>query len=426
MQRNLLFLLFTLALTCPAYAQHLPISVQQAMDKKQIFGDVWQPLTDRSGCQIDSVITYEYSSPTDSIPTRRNYVYYYGGSATVYYYYEGTATVPESIDSLVFNASGQRIQEDFYYFNFDSNKLVLNYRILLSPHGNTTLDDSEIVYVLDFSTGALMLVQQSINLFDSNDRIVEVQTSIWDASTSSWQPASNQTFAFTPTGKQDSSIISNWNGQNLAPSYLIQYAYDANDSVVLALVTFLPNNTPSSKIEFTYDLTEHSTLYTNSYWENNTWVAQQFSLNDYDSLGRLELQQDISQFPDTTFGYRTVNIYVPNTNCRWFQPSYDSPDGINWIFKDKTYYYFNAVSATQSPADPLANWSVYPNPTSDHLWLEAPAGSLVRIFDLQGRTLYTGTAQGKERIELPHVQGAFLITVGEGKSRSTRIIMTQP
>lgn len=386
-----------------------------------------RPVKARSGpedCRPDSVLQFAFLFPPDSMLAVKNVWHYYGNDAVVRYTYNGDPLSSTNIDSTVFDASMRTVLEAGWGFDAGSNQLNYYYLTLYFPHGNTTQNDSVVSYLLGAS-GELEPGNKTLFFFAGNGLLNETQYFGWSDVDHSWSENAQKLYTYSPTGKVSKVTNNYWNGSNWSPWSEETYSYDANDSLILQLSSGVSSGIPISKMEYGYDAVEHSVWWTTyASWNDSlqSWMEQFSFLYDYDDQGRYEKIETSQLLIGASAFYRSEFIYLGNSDCPWYGNDYYSEDGLSWTFTNRSYYFPNAFTAIQEPGT-ADQWMAYPNPAVDYIWLEAPAGSPVRLVDLQGRTLYQGLTKGSERLSLQGVQGACMLWVGEGKAAAPRLIV---
>lgn len=426
--RFFLPLCFTL-ISLTAFAQnHLPKPVQEFLHQHAPLS-THRPVSERSGpedCRPDSLLSYTFTSPTDSTLNAKSIWRYDGDDAEVHYFYNGDPLLLNGIDSTVYDALGRIVLETSWTFDADSNKFLVDYLTLYFPHGNTTQYDSTLNYYPD-ADGILQPSDKRAFFFDANNRVTEFRDYNWSSFDNNWSPAGAQAvYSYTPSGKVSKLAHNLWDGSNWYPSSEEVYSYDAKDSLTLIVTNDFGAGIPVHKEEFGYDETEQTTWSTSYSWDEQTqsWVEDFYYLYDYDAQGRVEKFEYSYSFFGFTYAGRVIYVYAGNSDCPWFTLDYSSQDGQNFDLSGKSYYFPNTPTGTQNP-EAATEWTAYPNPASEYLWLEAPAGRPVRLVDLQGRTLYSGLTQGKEQLSLKGARGACLLWIGEGKKTTSRLIVVE-
>jgi hypothetical protein len=64
-------------------------------------------------------------------------------------------------------------------------------------------------------------------------------------------------------------------------------------------------------------------------------------------------------------------------------------------YGDSTYNYFHTVMGINEVSN-VFNISIYPNPATDNLTIEAPPSTVIEITNIQGRLIKTFTATGNK------------------------------
>ncbi|MBC7775780.1 MAG: hypothetical protein H7246_10120 [Phycisphaerae bacterium] len=362
-----------------------------------------------SGCHPDSILLYQNFPIGDSTLIEKM-VWRYSDTCIVRYDYL-------VIDSTVLDALGRSILNEVLAYP----QLLPVKRFVFYPHGATNQNDSVYTYETFQPNGAIFLSYKALNFFNANDQIQELQYYSWDGNSNTWYPTLRRIYGYTPTGKLSQIQYASWGG-SWNPDFLQVNTYDANDSLILEYQTDLITNRPSSKVDYFYNTAEHNILRRYYFWDDGSmsWQYQYYFLEDFDALGRYEVYETAG--PHNPYPVRTIYTYVGDNDCPFFSNDYGWSFPSGWFYQGRYFYFPNGKVATHEPAGAAVQWTAYPNPVGEWLWLEVPAGNRVQLTDLQGRILYTGTAKGKERIPLDNVQGPLLLTVGEGKNATSRVI----
>jgi len=405
---------------------------------------------DRNGaaCLPDSTKQYNFSSPTDSVLNNK-VAWHYNGNDKVARFYVNFGPVLQLlvIDSIIYDDLDRlTFQETKTYFA-DSSNLVLTYRVHNFFHGAGTQYDSSITYRYNYSYNLFLPGTKITQSFDANNRVTESDYYTWDNFDHAWSFGSHTVFTYTPAGKITQSETEtwlgsktrtvytytpsgkiaqvqddSWDGQMWVPQLRRANSYDANDSLVLILNTNLVSNMLVYKGENIYDVPAHRTEKRYINYDPTTGLEANSgkSVEILDNLGRVQQSESYSTIQGETSASRSDFIYVGNSTCIRYFNAYNLVAG-EWKFTYRTYYFSDYSVTTQEPAA-IAAWSVYPNPAQDWLWLDAPAGSRFQLFDLQGKLLKSGVAQGHEQLALPGINGTLLLMVGEGKAAGSRLI----
>ena len=90
------------------------------------------------------------------------------------------------------------------------------------------------------------------------------------------------------------------------------------------------------------------------------------------------------------------------------------------------YYYF-PLPVSSSTDIPQAAWKIYPNPAGPQgIRVETEPGTFLQLTTLQGEILYRGFATGTSTlIDCPKGARQLVLSIGEGKSMVSRVILVQ-
>lgn len=403
-------------------------------------------------CEPDSILGYGFLTLTDSVLGQKQIFHRYGDMATTIYTYQEPPGLPlYRIDSTVFDVEGRGVFHQVWELDEVANAVVPVERTFGYPHdgtvvadplyylflpiqqffdpatirGNEAVYDSLIFHEADFFSGVLEPAEKTVSIFAPDGRRLEVLTYSWDSFNSSWLPSTRSLSFYTMEGKPDYAEDYLWAGSEFILDQVRDYVYDDNDSLRLVLGTDGETGVSVEKVEFTYDTEEKAYSATDSIWDNDAgeWIFLLSFHVDVDDQGRLESSEVFLQFFGL-IGIRQEYEYLGDSPCPWLSRAYESEDGENWEFIANYYYFPNVTTSVLEPPSPA--WKAYPNPASEGIWLEAPPGIPVEITDLNGRRLYQGVAKGREFITLPpSISGYVVLTAGQGKAASSRLILME-
>jgi hypothetical protein len=402
-------------------------------------------------CEPDSIHGYGFSTPTDSVLGQRQIFKKYGSTASATYTYEFTTSPLQlySIDSTAFNGAGQPVFNELWEFDYDSNAVLIEERLFCYPHTGTVQTDyffpadilnsiaptahygvafdSVILYRKSFFTGLMEPDEKTINVYYPSGQLQEEQIFSWDAFGSmSWFPSSKSNYFYTPSGRTEHVEVYDWNGIDFVLQSIAEYSYDVNDSLTTVISTNEITGLPEQKLDMVYDLAANVTSATFYGWDNvgQEWVESFYLLGDFDAQGRLELMEVVFNFFGSSDGIRFEFVYLDNSSCPWYSKIYEQESGGDWVFVGKNYYFPNFITSTYSPE--ALEWSAYPNPAKDGIWVKAPQGTFLQISTMQGVVLYRGFASGtKEYIDLKNAPHHLFLTARQGETIATRIIIVQ-
>jgi hypothetical protein len=387
------------------------------------------------------------------------------GKLTLYidYYWENYPNRKSFVPSLkkesTFDTNGNRTLDIRYSWNTTNQFFVPFYKdeYTFDANGNQTL-------ALGYygNTQSFVPNTKSESTFDVNGNPTLSIFYSWDTTTQSFVPKGKYEYAYNANGNQTLSIYYSWNTdtQSFVPIIKDEYTFDANGNQTLRIY-YLWNTTrksfvPSSKEEFIYDSNGNQTL--NIYYSWNT-TTQSFVLSGknestYDANGNQTLYIDY-------YWYTTTQAFVPNDKIvssynngfiaskmiyKWhsdlgvYKPSFkteyetilDTDNQLHRMgvsyqydtnfnvwekidgeeFKSYEYYTKTASLSSQTIENDLI--SLYPNPTSQLLYVSHPEVNLlgIQIVDLNGKQMYSGTIQKDVPLDVSiYTPGMYLVTI---------------
>jgi hypothetical protein len=322
---------------------------------------------------------------------------------------------------------GELLGSESVFLAYGEGELTLQRQEFFYPRGTGSLLDSTIYHrVID---GLLQPETRLANLYPAGDRLEEVQVSSWNPFLlpPDWQPVSKTVYFYGSNNQIEYLEEYVWDGLSYLHTSTTTYTYDGNDSLSLLLTTAAMTGAPIQKTEYTYNPNANSVRLNGSYWDGQSsdWVEQSVFFYDYDEQGRLEVSDFAFNFFGW-FGQREVYEYLGDSPCPWrtLQYYYDGVD--DWIFSDAFYYFPIEEIPNHVQEQPRWTWGYFPNPTSEGVWVQAPQGAELRLFDLQGRLLLQQVATGSDYLSLPESAAAYVVLeVRYGGERGVGLLLLQ-
>lgn len=401
-----------------------------------------------SNCNPDSIVVFYFDNQSDSTLGNKQIFFKYGdvSEAVHYYGYNYVSEMIElnAIDSTVFDNEGRPTLNEFWEYDYDSTRLVLEQRFQYYPHeGNILKDysffedmlneinyekgefvdyDSVIVYEKDFFTGLLVPEEKRIHVYSQEGYLKEAYEFSYAEFNMSWIPTTKQDVYYTPSSRIDKIEISDWDGiSNYTLSSTSIYTYDSNDSLVSILLTNNLTGQPEQRMDMSYNISQNSTDSKVYFWDgnNNSWLEVIQIFGEFDHLDRLKiLELKVDLFG--TEEYRSEYVYNGDEGCPFYINAFEMDGGI-WNFYGRIYFYpfiFTSIYEID-----ILEWSAYPNPTNDGIWVEAPIGSKVQIATLVGTIIYKGQiTDEREFISLNQINTQVILTIQNDSSISSRLI----
>ena len=383
--------LFCCAFLLPASAQQLPENARMLLDQlpgKTIPQDLALLLPE---CTPDSVLSYTYLTPSDSILEERIIHQKYGEDAIAVYTYQLDQPLLLSTDSSVYDALGRTIFNEQWEYDDLLEELVFSERTFYYPHGNSAvLHDSIIVYDLSFVSGTIEPDTKTIFTFGPNDRVEEEEEFYYDGSSF---VTDRKAVYYYDGDKIDHVEVYTWTGSDYELEFDSEYTYDSNDSLSTIIQTEVASGLPNSKTEYTYDPAEGTTRIELSGWDENAgdWELLLYALIDLDESGRVEATE--TGFIFFGLGFRYEYTYLASSPCIWFSQIFFSSDFQNWEFAGTSYYFPNTPPSSASAVADLP-WTLSPNPAADRFWVTLPEGDQTfthfQLVNMLGQTALQG------------------------------------
>lgn len=175
-------------------------------------------------------------------------------------------------------------------------------------------------------------------------------------------------------------------------------------------------NVPVDWTEYTFDAPEGTQYVAINYVSNDSYILKLDDLTyekeyNHELFYRVYLDGTLvmDNLLETTFMLEDLS---PGTHIAEVEAVYATGNS------EKT----EVVIAMLNVEDPLAaGFRIYPNPSEGAFWLELDKNASVKIFDLNGRLLYSGEKQaGKNRMEHQFSTGTYIIQVQTEKGTTSQ------
>ena len=351
---------------------------------------------------------YNWNTTTQSFVPSFKYesTYDANGNNTLVLSYSWNTTsqsfVPSQKYESTYDANGNQTLLLIYSWNTTSQSFVPRSKdeATYDANGNRTLS---INYSWDTNTQSFVLISKGESTYDANGNQTLFISYFWNTDTQSFVPISKSESTFDANGNQILSIYYNWNttSQSFVPSQKYESTYDANGNRTLS-------------INYSWDTTSQSFVPVSKYVRtyNNglsiTFLNQFIIYKWYSDLGvykpsfKTEYSTDLDT--DTQLQRKGV-LYQYDTNFNVWN-----------AFVEDEYNYYAYYTKTALSTETIDNEliSLYPNPTSDLLFVSHPElNSLdIQITDLSGRQMYSGTMQKEVPLNVSsYAKGIYLVTV---------------
>ena len=373
-------------------------------------------------CEPDSIVSYFFLSPIDSMNAGSKIFHQYDGDAKAIYTYEFKDLV--SIDSTSFNGLGQPVYNEYHEFSADSNAIVLKERSFCYPHAGTVQPnfffpeeitkftepsfkdgvafDSLETHIKSYVTGLMEPYKKKLFEYSPSGKLKTEQSFQWSQIDMSWHPSSKMTYYYTAAEQLDSVEKYEWNGTNLVLETTYKPTYDANDSLKTLTATNIATGIMDGKLELSYNTAENTTTALVYEWNESTQqlIETIYAFADYDASGKLEVvelvEKPMGVFED---GLRVEIVYLNNSLCPWYYKVYEQSSGGEWNLIGKLYIYPNYITNINEVKIPQSIF--YAHAENSGIWVTAPQDTRLQITNIQGAVLYNGKATGnKEYINL--------------------------
>ncbi len=341
-------------------------------------------------CVIDSVLTYGFISPTDSVLFGKAYFYYYGSAAETRYVYEieNAQFVLQNIDSTRFDALGRRVLHQYSRIDFSTNIVKIRDRTLYYYRGNTDLLDSIITLEPEFLTGIVKNKERERFIYDSNDLADTLTYAFWDDFAQNFFENKYLVLAYDNTNKLVKSVL-RYNFSSI-PYETTTYHYNNFDSVSLVLIYNNITNQNVEKDSFVYDLVANSRTAFGFRWNPDLqdWVFGARLFYDYNDTGTISILEIVYTFFEDIEGIRFEYKYLPNSECLDYADVYFKEGTADWIFTAREHYWTDYQVSINEGASLSSKGMIYPNPSDGVFTIDNPSECTVQIFNMNGVMVY--------------------------------------
>ena len=300
-----------------------------------------------------------------------------------------------------------------------------------------------ITYEFDPVTDAFLIAFKSVTTYDFENYSSSTMYYSYNSEISFYVLSSYLSIAtFDANGNQ--TLFADYNfddvSQSLVPISKEEYTYDTDGNLTLfedfgfdIESEFL---LPISIREYTYDANGNQTLFESYYWnEQGLLVSNRKEQDNYDDNGLLLskiyfLNSDPVSgelIPDTKWEFTTeldTNIQLHRMGIP-YDYNTDVDDWEEVELESAKSYVFYTKTATLS-LETLENdlISLYPNPTSEQLYLSHPELNSfeIQIVDLNGKQMYSGTMKKDVPLDVStYTSGMYLVTIENAATKKKNI-----
>ncbi len=368
-------------------------------------------------CNMDSILQFRYTSPTDSVISQKTIYNYYSensySSRTIKPINNGTDFKVIQIDSFVLDAQGRTLD----YFQLGLEQMKILSRVTYYPHGNTSNYDSIISYQSPGQTNMLEPIARFDYFYDAEDKNVEFITYFWQ--NGSWLNAQKITNSFDNLGNVVASTVNNWNGTEWVPYSEINSTTSSNitETTQIEIATGLPLGrelvtTVPSGDTLTISIQGWDTIA--MAWQPGGALTTIY----YDDLERITQYFTTLTLPGFTNGNRVAYRYLGETECYTVTEQFNYAAGTgNFVLDTRDFYFYPNASNTQQLPSNTAQLAISPNPHNGWVQVTSTPNQPVEMYDLQGRLLRRFVSQGTDLVP---VSGETII-VRQG--RAVRVLL---
>ncbi len=367
-----------------------------------------------------------------------------------------------TINRIVVNGQLENFYKEEFEYDTDGN-LIRNTDYSWDSQNQTWVNDSRWDFTYNaegrvntvtgyiWTNGVWTLDNREVISYDSMGRVSQYLGQRWDASTEEWINDYRELRGYLSQDQVRTSSDFIWDGSEWILIRVVNYNYDQEERLIEEIIyTGTSGDSQSERILYTYNLNGDRTEKLVQTWDG-AWVNQTQSLYSYNNENQLR-EEVIRQYQGgawvnlTRFVY-TYSFSVDESNLKLPEFFYVSDGQIDVnALANNDEYSWNASSNTWekvaerqlafSPFEgPVTGYtaltsekvSIYPNPTSDGIWIDAPSTGkalLIEIYSLQGRLLSSMEAERQTFLPMNMLdKGTYLLKIHSDKTISTEKII---
>ena len=384
-------------------------------------------------------IKYTWSTTTQSFVPYYKYEFAYdsNGNQILEIAYSWNSTTQSFVQNSKFestyDANGNLTLYIDYLWNDTTQSFVpyYKYESTFDANRNKTLN---IEYTWDTTTQSFVLGRNKYEFaYDANgNRTLYIHYS-WNDTTQSFVPKSKYESTYDANGNLTSSIQYSWDEitQSIVPNYKVESTYDSNGNQTLDIRYTWDDITqsivPNYKVESTYDSNGNQTLFILYSWDftNQSFIPVSKKIRTF-SDGLLISDMNYKWYTDLGVykpSFKTEYTTILDTTTQLYRMGVNYQYDTNFNVWKKlegeeftSYAYYTKTASLSSPSQTIENniISLYPNPTSQMLYISHPElNSLgIQIVDLNGKQMYLGTIQKDVPLDVStYTPGMYLVTI---------------
>jgi hypothetical protein len=236
-------------------------------------------------------------------------------------------------------------------------------------------------------------IEQILSTYDSKNNLTLELGQDWNGSV--WVNYAQNTYTYDARNNCTSTLTQKWDGSQWVNYGNYLSDYDANNNMLSYLVKKWEGSAwvNSLLINYTYDARNNLISYLFGKWNGSAWV----------NSSRLDFTYDANDFRQSSTG------------------RYWDSTGARVIGGDSAFFYYHTVLGINDRMVQTGNLTVYPNPASDYITIETPAGQTqgsVSIINQDGRQLLTlRITQSKTPCKISSLPvGMYLVRLTNGRT----------
>lgn len=431
-------------------------------------------------CRIDTLLVLRYFENTDSTFFVRREIFSYNAEGyktqQIYQNWSATDELWEGFARYTweYSTTGKETNYKYYTFNamnevdpwqlqtniisvYNTQDLIIsktnvnNNKELYSYDSNGNLTE-KVIQSYNFSTDEFNNSDRIIYTFNSSNKLTEETNQFYNTGSGNWDNSTRIQYSYNSDGNLSSRNNQSFIFNNWINSFRSSFTYDSNDLLTEELLQSYNEGSSSwqnsDKFTYTYNsagkvLTKLRQGFISGSWQNDTretytynaanleltYLNEQFSGGSWRGNTRITSTYDASnQRVSRLEEFFGVNFQW--VNSRFDTWEYDqfgneiareentSWDGSKYNARIRFENKCNLIETSIHNANKNFIGNVYPNPTTNLLFIDLVTSGEVSVYDLKGQKLIHSVNQQNHVIEVSHLtNGLYIVKTDKGYSK---------
>jgi len=359
-------------------------------------------------------------------------------------------------EKFAYNMLGQNTQYSEYDWDVDLQEWVpyVNYSYEYDGSGDMVLE-TERSY--DFQTGDWLLSSKNEYSYNASHLPIQMITYGWDSYANEWIASTKEEYQYDGNGFPTIAYQYQWDNNQWIYSAKIEYDCNTTGQLLQAVCYYYEYSSSQwltyYKDDYYYDGNNRLINLTESDWDEtgSEWIPSWKEEYAYDSNNNVDIEHDYwwdtstnQWIPDFLEDYSYNNTYsfydlilpyVANEAISmFFNHMLTNIDESVWNEGTASYsditkgtFYYSQQDYAAVTADLLWPLSIYPNPVTNNILIDLPAGckeAYLELFDNAGRRVMTAALSGNQQIDVSYLGSGlyYYIILFKGEIKTGKIL----